>query len=118
MKTSLENRLFTIIRNFIEYDSYGKDSKIAIATLRKYHPELLFDECKNLFELYLQTYRDVVVFLEKNHSYYLSVYSTITRHEMDNPPQEEKVFIAEHPDVPEKVIRMMIYWIVDWYYIR
>jgi hypothetical protein len=117
MAMNFTERVFCVVRNFIEYGNYGKDKKKAVATIHRYHPEIPLSECDDAFHAYLQVYSDTISFVNANKDYYRAF--------KNDPPtgkwpitKEEAPFFREHSNVPEDIIRSIIWFIYDWRHVR
>jgi hypothetical protein len=117
MAMNFNERVFCVVRNFIEYGNYGKDKKKAVATIHHHHPEIPLSECDDAFNAFLQVYSDTISFVNANKDHYRAI--------KNDPPagkwpttKEEAAFFREHDNVPEDIIRAMIWFIYDWRHVR
>mgnify|MGYP001011978012 FL=1 len=117
-----EERVYTVVRNFVEYGNYGGSEKRASAVIRKHCPERNAETCLTAFRVYRHAYLDAVVFVKRQASYYHDLRQSreIPRTGSGSWPKspEEAAFTAEHPEVPEEWILTMLWFIYDWHHVR
>ncbi len=110
-------RVLFVVRNFIEYGNYGRDKKNAVIIIHRHHPEVPPAVCQDAFDAYLQVYSDTIAFVRANKDHYWAI--------KKDPPtgkwpltKEEDAFFRKHADIPEYIIRSMIWFIFDWHHVR
>lgn len=117
MAMDINERVLYVVRNFIEYGRYGRDEKKAVKIIRKHHPDISLPACQDAFDAYLHAYSDTISFVNANIEHYWAL--------KKNPPagkwpitKEETDFFQKHNNVPEDIIRSMIWFIFDWHHVR
>jgi len=117
-KMPFDERVLYIVRNFYEYDSYGKNELKAIKTLHKYHPEYDLAYCSSVFKEYHKTFTDTVDFVELHKDSYWEQYNNNSYDAHSGPDEKERAFITLHDTVGEPIILMMINWVFHWHHVR
>ncbi len=117
MAMDFNERVLMVVRSFIEYGRYGRDEKKAVKIIRQHHPEMSLSACQDAFNRYMKVYSDTISFVNdnKDHCWELK----------KNPPAgqwpisgKEAAFIRKHGDIPEDIVRSMIWFIFDWHHVR
>ena len=118
---SFEDRLFHVVRNFMEYGNYG-GRKGAVKAIARHHRDRSAGECERAFDDFLRAYGDAIPFVEKHVEYYRELYArkTVPRDGDGRYALSafERDFAAAHGTVPERSIITMIWFIFDWRHVR
>jgi hypothetical protein len=111
------DRLFDVVRNFVEYGLYAHDINKAAKILHKHHPDVPLAACEEEFRKHMTAYTDAIAFVEENKEYYGRLRNNSSA---GLPPisDNEFHFFRKHPDVPQSTLRTMIYFIFDWRHVR
>ncbi len=117
---TFEERLFSMVRNFVEYGSYGKDLKRAVKRLHSYHSERILEDCGRLFRDYLKAYLAAIDFVDTHQEYYSEKYRERQSGKAVSPGNSKKEleFMNKHKEVPASEIDAMIFFIFDWHHLR
>lgn len=111
-----DERIFSTVRNFVEYGYYKKSESLAIKTLSKHLPEIGIRDCTTSFRNAVRIYKEASDDLDKNIREY--------REEKKNTDikklLERQIELSEgkNPDTSKKLIGMIVYWLYHWHYER
>lgn len=111
-----DERIFSIVRNFVEYGYYKKNEALAIKTLAKHLPNITIPDCTAAFTNAVTIYHEASDDLDKR--------IRQCREKKQNPDvkqlQEEQIelFVRNNPGISKKLIAMIVYWIYHWHYER
>lgn len=111
-----QERVLYVVRNYLEYGTYGRDEKRAVKTIHKHHPEVPLAACQDAFRAYVRAYTDAIAFVEAHQECYWSCQRDPSR-ESDVKAKEAE-FIRDHPDFPEALVQGMNWSIFDWRHVR
>ena len=113
-----ESRVLYVVRNFIEYGSYGKNPLKAVKVIRTHFPETGLETCRKTFDRYVETYNDVIAFVGENIGHYISHFNTTGKFRTGEITDNERVLLSDHPDIPEGIIIWMIQFILYWHHLK
>jgi len=105
-----EDKVFAVLRNFMEYKEYKGESKKAVKVILKKFPDVPEEDCTILFDLCCKAYTDALELVKENHQHY-SVPSP-------GDLKAELHFRKKYKEVPDKILTWVIGWIYHWYYER
>jgi hypothetical protein len=111
------DRLFYVVRNFVEYGNYARDIKKAARIIHGHHPDIPSATCETEFRKYMGAYIDAVTFVDEHREYYHRQWDTETAGSAPKS-KDELLFLKKHSGVPENTIMEMIYFIFAWHHLR
>lgn len=115
-RLSFEDRVMFVVRNFIEYGNYKKSPENAVRVIQKHHPEKTRKESRETFLKYVNIHNEIISFVGKNLELYRK--QEVEKQKNDSLNIAEIQFILTHSDIPEDIIRTMIWYIFDWHHVR
>ena len=73
---TFSDRLFDVVRNFIEYGNYARDINKAARIIHKHHPDISLATCEAEFRKYMAAYIDAISFVDEHKDYYRRQWDT------------------------------------------
>jgi hypothetical protein len=108
------DRLFSMVRNFVEYGNYQRNPEKAIQLLwKKYFPNKPKEECAHDFNTCCSAYTDAIGLVKTNELHYKQYYSNPQK--TDLPIEAEMAYRKLYPTVPEKLLNSFIGWTYHWH---
>lgn len=105
------DKLFDVLRNFMEYGNYSGKAEKAVAAIRKSDPNASKEEITILFENCMNAYKDAIILVQQNISYYSS--------NPRDPLEEEIQYRKKYQTIiPDQVLSWILGWIYHWYHER
>ncbi len=114
MKTEeriFHDRIFEVVRNFVEYKKYQGKQENAIKVLVKSLPDYDPKMCTALFTDCCEAYKDAVPLVKSNITYY-------TNKAKKNPIPDEVAYRDKYKHIPEQLLTWTIGWVYHWYHER
>ncbi len=109
------DRIIYVVRNFVVYNQYDKDSKKAAKVIHKYFPEKTIEECTRCFNETCKAYDDAIIFIEENKDYYRDYFEKLRNYLPVSPSQNQLAFLKKHSQVPSEIIETILHWVFNWY---
>ncbi len=106
----LNDKVFEVLRNFMEYGNYQGKPANAVKAIRKSFPDITQQACTDLFNACCLAYKDAVILVKENNLHYAK--------NSKDPLEAEQLFRKAHALVPEEILNWTIGWIYHWYYER
>jgi hypothetical protein len=113
-----DERVLFVVRNFVEYGNYGKIETRAIKVIHKHFPKKNIEDIRHMFFSYVRVFQNAIDFVDRHRDFYWDRYKKKLITPLHSNTAEEQLFIDQNRDVPEIIIKMMIYWIFDWHHVR
>ncbi len=107
---SFEEKVFEVLRNYIEYKQYSGNTSKAVTIIHKSFPNRPKEEISTYFDQCIKAYNEAILLVKDNISFYKNANRNILK--------EEAEFRVKHFYISKLLIDWMIGWIYHWHHER
>ena len=109
------NDVFSVVRNYVEYEYYKKSPELAAAAIRRKYKEKTLEETLRVFTYVGDAYQQAISFVEKHQDYYRDLFQKNASTDFST---DEMAFFKQFQNIPPPLLGGILHFIYDWHYLR
>jgi hypothetical protein len=110
MEREFLDKLFQVLRNFVEYGNYQGKIENAVKAIHKSFPSRSNEELTLQLEECISAYKEAILLVNENLAHYSS--------KKNSPLEAEMQFRKKHEKIGDTMLTWIIGWIYHWHHER